>query len=89
MSKRLPSREIYPMNVVRDHTRSTVRVPQPAIWLSATSAAVRAGVCTKTIKRWINDGYLAAMRTPTAKGKGHLRIRLGDLEALLARGVIQ
>jgi hypothetical protein len=31
---------------------------------------------------------LPATRLPSPKGKGHLRVRLGDLEALLARGTL-
>jgi excisionase family DNA binding protein len=61
----------------------------PGGWLSVAKAAGRAGVCPRTIKRWIWNGHLPATRTPSLKGKGHLRIRLGDLEALLARGLLQ
>jgi Helix-turn-helix domain len=60
-----------------------------AVWLSIRRAADRAGVCPRTLKRWIKGGLLPATRLPSPKGKGHLRIRLGDLEALLARGVLQ
>jgi len=65
---------------------------QPALsgaWLSVRRAAERAGVSTRTIKRWIEKLYLSAARTPSPKGKGHLRIRVGDLEALLARGTLR
>ena len=58
-------------------------------WLSVRRAADRAGVCPRTIKRWIKGGLLPATRLPSPKGKGHLRIRLGDLEVVLARGVLQ
>jgi excisionase family DNA binding protein len=61
----------------------------PGGWLSVAKAAGRAGVHPRTIKRWIRSSYLPATRMPSAKGKGHLRIRLGDLEALLARGMLQ
>jgi excisionase family DNA binding protein len=61
----------------------------PGGWLSVVKAAGRAGVCPRTIKRWIWNGHLPATRMPSAKGKGHLRIRLGDLEALFARGMLQ
>ena len=61
----------------------------PGGWLSVAKAAGRAGVHPRTVKRWIRNGHLPATRTPSAKGKGHLRIRLGDLEALLARGMLQ
>ena len=61
----------------------------PGGWLSVAKAAGRAGVHPRTVKRWIRNGHLPATRMPSAKGKGHLRIRLGDLEALLARGALQ
>jgi hypothetical protein len=60
-----------------------------SVWLSIRRAADRAGVCPRTIKRWIKAGLLPAARLPSPKGKGHLRIRVGDLEAVLARGVLQ
>jgi predicted site-specific integrase-resolvase len=63
--------------------------PQSGVRLSVAHAAERADVSTRTIKRWIEKAYLPASRNPTAKGKGHLRIRLGDLEALLARGTLR
>ena len=59
-----------------------------AKWLSVKDAAARAGVSTRTIKRWIEKKLLLATRLPSDQGKGHLRIRLNDLEALLARGVL-
>jgi Helix-turn-helix domain len=59
------------------------------VWLSIRRAADRAGVCPRTVKRWIKGGLLPATRLPSPKGRGHLRIRLGDLEAVLARGVLQ
>jgi excisionase family DNA binding protein len=65
------------------------RQMQPGAWLSVAQAAARADVCPRTVKRWIGNGYLPATRTPTPNGKGHLRIRLGDLVALLARGMLQ
>ncbi len=63
--------------------------PQQANLLSAAVAAARVGVCTRTLKSWIARGWLSATRTPSPKGKGHLRIRPGDLDALLARGVLR
>jgi hypothetical protein len=60
-----------------------------AVWLSIRGAADRAEVCPRTIKRWIKAGFLSATRLPSPKGKGHLRIRVGDLEALVARGTLQ
>ena len=67
---------------------------QPPQWplgalLSARQAADRAGVSARTLKRWIADGLLPAFRLPSPKGRGHLRIRLADLEALLARGTLK
>jgi excisionase family DNA binding protein len=56
------------------------------VWLTVTEAARHASVSKKTVKRWILSGALLAVRLPSPKGKGHLRVRLNDLEALLARG---
>jgi excisionase family DNA binding protein len=60
----------------------------PSARLSIAKAAERAGVCSRTVKRWIAAGLLAATRLPSPKGNGHLRVRLGDLEALLAQGTL-
>jgi len=57
--------------------------------LSVAQAAVRAGVSSRTVKRWVAAKLLSATRLPSPGGKGHLRIRLGDLEALLARGTLR
>jgi excisionase family DNA binding protein len=57
------------------------------VYVSVRAGAGRAGVSTRTIKRWIVAGLLPAYRLPSPKGRGHLRIRLNDLEALLARGL--
>lgn len=54
--------------------------------LTVGEAAERASVSTRTVKRWIASGHLPADRLPSPKGKGHLRVRAGDVEALLARG---
>lgn len=62
--------------------------PRAAVWLSAKAAAARADCSVRTIKRWIDAGYLKASRTPSFKGMGHLRIRVGDLESLLAGGAL-
>jgi len=62
---------------------------QPGGWLSVAKAADRAGVHPRTVKNWIKRGYLQATRLPSPKSKGHLRIRLGDLDALVARGALQ
>ncbi|HWI25857.1 MAG TPA: helix-turn-helix domain-containing protein [Stellaceae bacterium] len=56
--------------------------------MSVAQAAARAGVSKRTIKRWIEAELLSAIRLPSPAGRGHLRIRLGDLEALLARGTL-
>jgi excisionase family DNA binding protein len=64
------------------------RLPESIIWLSILQAATRASVSTKTVKRWIASGDLPAIRLPSPKGRGHLRVRLNDLEALLARGIL-
>ena len=57
--------------------------------LSIAEAAARAGVSPRTIKRWIAAKLLPATRLPSPCGRGHLRIRLGDLEALLARSTLK
>ena len=58
-----------------------------AVWISVAKAAKRAGFCTQTIKRRILDGTLPATRSQSPNGRGHWRIRLGDLDSLMARGV--
>ena len=66
------------------------RLPTPPIiLLSVAEVAARASVSTRTVKRWITSGLLPAVRLPSPKGKGHLRVRLNDLEALLARGTLR
>jgi len=60
----------------------------PVVRLSIEQAAARAGNCGRTIKRWIKAGYLPATRQPSPKGMGHLRVRLSDLESLIARGAV-
>src|SRR5437867_1139128 len=57
------------------------------MYVSVRLAALRADVSTRTIKRWIRAGLLPAYRLPSPKARGHLRIRLSDLEALIARGI--
>jgi len=56
-----------------------------SIWLSVVQAAERASVSTRTVKRWIKAAAQPLTRLPSPKGRGHLRVRLGDLEAVLAR----
>lgn len=58
------------------------------VWLSVAQAAARASVSKRHLKRFI-PGELPATRLPSPKGRGHLRIRLGDLEAFLARGLLK
>ncbi len=82
-----PTTEQSPIVIKADHIVRTSQ--QHAVWLSAARAAERVGVHPRTIKNWIRKGYLQATRLPSPKGKGHLRIRLGDLEALVARGTLQ
>ena len=65
------------------------RQPHQSVWLPIAKAADRAGVSPRTVKRWIAGDLLSATRLPSPGGKGHLRIRLGDLEALLSRGTLR
>jgi hypothetical protein len=58
------------------------------IWISVAAAAERGGVNPRTIKRWISNGWLSAVRLPSLKGMGQLRVRLGDVDALIARGAL-
>jgi excisionase family DNA binding protein len=58
------------------------------IWISVAAAAERAGVNARTIKRWISNGWLSATRLPSPKGMGQLRVRLGDVDSLIARGAL-
>jgi hypothetical protein len=60
----------------------------PAVRLTIRQAAARAGNSTRTIKRWISAGLLPATRQPSPKRMGHLRVRLGDLESVIARGAV-
>ena len=71
-----------------DRQRPVDRVEHQTVRLSVRMAAARAGNSPRTVKRWIAAGYLPATRSPSPKGKGHLRIRLGDLESLIARGAL-
>lgn len=62
--------------------------PRACVWLSVRQAAARAACSGRTIKRWSKAGYLKASPGPSPKGMGHLKIRIGDLEALLAGGAV-
>ena len=61
--------------------------PSGQLYLSVRQVATRTGVSSRTVKRWIAAELLPAMRLPSPAGLGHLRIRLSDLEALMARGI--
>jgi excisionase family DNA binding protein len=55
---------------------------RPGDWLSATAAARRLAVSSRTLRRYTHDGKLPAVR-----GAGGRRIfRAGDLDALITRG---
>lgn len=49
--------------------------------LTSGEVALIFGVTKTTVKRWAEDGHLAAFRTPG----GHHRFRRQDVEALKAR----
>jgi hypothetical protein len=66
----------------------TYPVQGQPIWISVAVAADRAGVNPRTIKRWISNTWLSATRLPSRKGMGQLRVRLGDVDALIARGAL-
>ena len=55
------------------------------IYLSVREVAIRTGVAPRTVKRWVAAGILPATRLPSPKALGQLRIRLADLEMMLAR----
>ena len=56
------------------------------VYLSVREVAIRTSVAPRTVKRWIAAGLLPATRLPSPKGLGQLRIRLSDLEVMMARG---
>lgn len=56
------------------------------VYLPVREAAARVGVAPRTVKRWISAGMLPAIRLPSPKGRGHLRVQSSDLEVLMARG---
>lgn len=57
--------------------------PNRPKYLTTAQAAAHCAVSPKTIRRWVAAGRLPAKRTSPGQG-GLLRIRLADLEALLA-----
>ena len=60
--------------------------PSPnQLYLSVRQAAIRTSVAPRTVKRWIRAGLLPAIRLPSPKGLGQLRIRVSDLETMMAR----
>jgi excisionase family DNA binding protein len=77
-----------PYRAIAENRLDRAYEPHPTNRLSVAQAAARAGVSSRTIKRWIAANLLPATRLPSPRGKGHLRIRLGDVEALLARGTL-
>jgi excisionase family DNA binding protein len=56
------------------------------VYLSVRKVATRTDVDPRTVKRWIASGLLPATRLPSPKGLGQLRIKVSDLEVLLAGG---
>lgn len=52
--------------------------------VSVSAAALRLGVQKETIRRWIAEGCLPAVRLRS----GHYRIRVGDLEVALPRRAV-
>jgi hypothetical protein len=82
-----PDRET-PFGSQSRSSRSSDSRDDQSVWLSVAQAAARAGNHPRTIKRWIAAKYLRANRLPSPKGKGPLRVRLGDVEALIARGAL-
>jgi excisionase family DNA binding protein len=52
--------------------------------LSVAKTAEELGCSTVTVKRLIKAGKLAAIRLPSPKGRGHLRIERRDVKVLKA-----
>jgi len=65
----------------------SVAPPSGRVYLSVREVAIRVSVSPRTVKRWIAAGLLSATRLPSPKGLGKLRIRLSDIEVLMARGI--
>jgi excisionase family DNA binding protein len=55
------------------------------IYLSVREVASRASVAPRTVKRWIAAGILPAIRLPSPKGLGQLRIKVLDFEVMMLR----
>lgn len=76
--------------VVREEVRSAMRellaearaapAGNPDEKLTKAEAAALAGASLSTVQRWISSGEL-----PVEKKNRHIRVRRGDLEALLTR----
>ena len=68
-----------------DDPDATTRMPVPANepdWLTLGQAAKYLGMAQSTIRKWSDDGRLAAFYTPG----GHRRYRRSDLDHFLERG---
>ena len=66
-----------------------IRRPVPAsgqVYLSVGKVATRTDVHPRTVKRWIAAGLLPATRLPSPKGLGQFRIKVSDLEVMMAGG---
>lgn len=50
--------------------------------LTASEVADRLGISVATVQRWQNAGHLV----PVKVGRGYVRYRLSDIEALVAGG---
>ncbi len=48
-------------------------------WLTATDVADRCMVSTATVRRWVKDGKLSAMKLPS----GHFRVTVEDFRDFL------
>ena len=84
-----PSHVPRPRRATAEGRSERTHEPHQTDRLSVAKAAARAGVSSRTIKRWIAANLLPATRLPSPRGKGHLRVRIGDLEVLLARGTLR
>jgi len=49
------------------------------MWLTCSQAARRLNVEPSTIRAWIRDGLLPAVRTPGKNGRGRFRVNEADL----------
>jgi excisionase family DNA binding protein len=47
-------------------------------------AAERLGVTYDTVTRWVRDGFLRVGRSPSAHGRGRIRIPVSEVERLQA-----